>query len=69
MIDLESRHLPRLISWTAYVVLCIYIGIPSHPICVQNHILRAVYNQNIVVMLLLDLPAAFDSGDHNVTIT
>ena len=35
MIDLESRHLPRLISWTAYVVLCIYIGIPSHSITIS----------------------------------
>ena len=35
-------------------------------VCVQNDILRAMDNQNIVIMLLLDLSAAFDSMDHNV---
>ena len=35
-------------------------------VCVQNDILRAMDNQNIVIMLLLDLSAAFDTVDHNV---
>ena len=44
---------------------------PNHSIdtafvCVQNDILRAMDNQNIVIVLLLDLSAAFDTVDHNV---
>ena len=44
---------------------------PNHSVetalvCVQNDILRAMDNQNIVIMLLLDLSAAFDTVDHNV---
>ena len=44
---------------------------PTHSVetalvCVQNDILRAMDNQNIVIMLLLDLSAAFDTVDHNV---
>ena len=44
---------------------------PSHSVntalvCVHNDILRALANQNIVIMLLLDLSAAFDTVDHNV---
>ena len=35
-------------------------------VCVQNEILRAMDNQNIVVMMLLDLSAAFDTVDHNL---
>ena len=35
-------------------------------VCVQNDILRAMDNLNIVIMLLLDLSAAFDTVDHNV---
>ena len=35
-------------------------------VCVQNDILCAMDNQNIVIMLLLDLSAAFDTMDHNV---
>ena len=35
-------------------------------VCVQNDILRAMDNQNVVIMLLLDLLAAFDTVDHNV---
>ena len=34
-------------------------------ICVQNDILRAMDNQNIVIMLFLDISAAFYTGDHN----
>ena len=36
-------------------------------VCVQNDILRAMDNQHIVIMLLLDLSAAFDTVDHNVS--
>ena len=44
---------------------------PNHSVetalvSVQNDILRATDNQNIVIMLLLDLSAAFDTVDHNV---
>ena len=44
---------------------------PNHSVetalvCVQNDILRAMDNQNIVIMLLLDFSAAFDTVDHNV---
>ena len=44
---------------------------PNHSVetalvCVQNDILRAMDNQNIVIMLLQDLSAAFDTVDHNV---
>ena len=44
---------------------------PNHSVetalvCVQNDILCAMDNQNIVIMLLLDLSAAFDTVDHNV---
>ena len=44
---------------------------PNHSVetalfCIQNDILRAVDNQNIVIMLLLDLSAAFATVDHNV---
>ena len=44
---------------------------PNHSVetalvCVQNDILHAMDNQNIVIMLLLDLSAAFDTVDHNV---
>ena len=44
---------------------------PNHSVetalvCVQNDILRAMDNLNIVIMLLLDLSAAFDTVDHNV---
>ena len=44
---------------------------PNHSVetalvCVQNDILRAIDNQNIVIMLLLDLSAAFDTVDHDV---
>ena len=35
-------------------------------VCVQNDILRAIDNQNIVIMLLLDLSAACDTVNHNV---
>ena len=34
-------------------------------VCIQNDILRAMDNQNIVIMLLLDLLAAFDTVNHN----
>ena len=44
---------------------------PNHSVetalvCVQNDILRAIDNHNTVIMLLLDLSAAFDTVDHNV---
>ena len=44
---------------------------PNHSVetalvCVQNDILRSMDNQNIVIMLLLDLSAAFDTVDHTV---
>ena len=44
---------------------------PNHSVemalvCEQNDILRAMDNQNIVIMLLLDLSAAFGTVDHNV---
>ena len=44
---------------------------PNHSVetalvCVQNDVLRAMDNQNIVIMLLLALLAAFDTVDHNV---
>ena len=35
-------------------------------VCVQNDILHAMDNQNIVIVLLLDLSAAFDTVDHSV---
>ena len=35
-------------------------------VCVHNDTLRTMDNQNIVIMLLLDLSAAFDTVDHNV---
>ena len=35
-------------------------------VCVHNDILCAMENQNIVIMLLLDLSATFDTVDHNV---
>ena len=46
---------------------------PNHSVetalvCVQNDILRALDHLNIVIMLLLDLSAAFDTVDHNVTL-
>ena len=44
---------------------------PNHSVetalvCVQNDILRAMENHKIVIDLLLDLSAAFDTVDHNV---
>ena len=44
---------------------------PNHSVeaalvCVQNDILRAMDNQNIVIMLLLYVSATFDTVDHNV---
>ena len=44
---------------------------PNHSVetalvCVQNDILRAMDNQSIAIMLLLDLSAAFDTVNHNV---
>ena len=44
---------------------------PNHSVetalvCEQNDILRATDNQNIVIMLLLDLSAPFDTVDHDV---
>ena len=44
---------------------------PNHSVetalvCVQNYILRAVDNRNIVIILLLALSAAFNTVDHNV---
>ena len=44
---------------------------PNHSVetalvCVQNNILCVMDNQNIVIMLLLDLSAAFETVDHNV---
>ena len=46
---------------------------PNHSIetalvCVHNDILRAMDNLTIVIMLLLDLPATFDTVDHRVVL-
>ena len=35
-------------------------------VCIQNDLLRAMDNQTIVIMLLLDLSAAFDTVVHSV---
>ncbi|KAK2155877.1 hypothetical protein NP493_2031g00023 [Ridgeia piscesae] len=43
-----------------------YHSVETGLVCVLNDILRAVDNQNIVIMLLLDLSAAFDTVDHSV---
>ena len=36
---------------------------------VQNDILRAQDNKNLVILLLLDLPAAFDTIDHEILLS
>ena len=41
-------------------------GVETALVCVQNDILLAMDNQNIVIMLLLDLSAAFDTFDRSV---
>ena len=59
MIDLQSCHLPSLDLITAYVVLCIYIGITSQ----GEHINSALITSQYSPIMKLSTPHAQES-DH-----